>query len=119
MNFPPVEQEFCGKVAFILGGSSGLGLAAAKILAERGASVTIFGHGPDTLEIATTLTSTGLKVRGMHGDGTQSQTITAAIEETVSQFGGSTSWSTLRPSIRLVTWLQPTKRLGIERWQST
>jgi meso-butanediol dehydrogenase/(S,S)-butanediol dehydrogenase/diacetyl reductase len=88
MNLPPVEQEFCGKVAFVLGGSSGLGLAAAKILAERGASVTIFGHGPDTLEIATTLASAGLKVQGMHGDGTQSQTITVAIEETVSQFGG-------------------------------
>ena len=88
MTFLAVEQELRGKVAFVLGGSSGLGLASAKLLAERGASVVIFGHAPDTLTIAADLASTGLKMHGAHGDGAQSKIINAAIEETVSLFGG-------------------------------
>ena len=88
MNFVAVEQELRGKIAFVLGGSSGLGLASAKLLAERGAAVTIFGHAPDTLTIAADLASTGLKIHGTHGDGAQSKIIHAAIEETVSRFGG-------------------------------
>src|SRR5690242_21384557 len=88
MNLPVVEQELCGKIAFVLGGSSGLGLASAKLLAQRGAAVTIFGHAPDTLTIAADLASTGLKVQGAHGDGSQSKIISAAIGDAVSRFGG-------------------------------
>jgi len=88
MNLPVVERELSGKVALVMGGSSGLGLASARLLAERGAAVTIFGHAPVTLTIAADLASTGLKIYGAHGDGAQSQIVNAAIEETVSRFGG-------------------------------
>jgi meso-butanediol dehydrogenase/(S,S)-butanediol dehydrogenase/diacetyl reductase len=88
MNLPSVEEELCGKVAFVLGGSSGLGLASATLMAQRGASVTILGHAPDTLAIATDLSKKGLKVHGTHGDGAQSSVIKAAIADTVARFGG-------------------------------
>ncbi|KAI1126029.1 putative short chain dehydrogenase/ reductase [Nemania abortiva] len=40
------------KTAFITGGSGGLGKAIGKLLASRGAHVTIFGRGKDVLEDA-------------------------------------------------------------------
>ncbi len=88
MKLPIVEQELAGKVAFVMGGSSGLGLASATLLAQRGAAVTIFGHASDTLTIAADLAARDLKVHGIYGDGAQSKVVRAAIEETVSKFGG-------------------------------
>lgn len=39
-----------GKVSFIVGGSSGMGLATAELLVKQGRTVRIFGHEPDKLE---------------------------------------------------------------------
>jgi NAD(P)-dependent dehydrogenase (short-subunit alcohol dehydrogenase family) len=88
MDLPPVGEELRGNIAFVMGGSSGLGLASALLIAQRGAAVTIFGHLPDTLEIASDLKAKGLKVHGAHGDGAESEIVRAAIEDTVSRFGG-------------------------------
>ena len=52
MTLPSLDREFEGKTAFILGGSSGIGLASATLLAARGANVAIVGHAEDTLAIA-------------------------------------------------------------------
>jgi 3-dehydrosphinganine reductase len=43
-------KDFKGKRAYITGGSSGIGLAAGKLLASRGASVAIFARRQDVLE---------------------------------------------------------------------
>jgi 3-dehydrosphinganine reductase len=45
-------KDFNGKVAFITGGSSGIGLACAEMLAARGASVAIFARGQEQLDRA-------------------------------------------------------------------
>jgi len=45
-------KAFINKRIFITGGSSGIGLAAAKQLAEKGAHVTIFARDKDRLETA-------------------------------------------------------------------
>jgi NAD(P)-dependent dehydrogenase (short-subunit alcohol dehydrogenase family) len=84
----PVEHEFEGRSAFVLGGSSGIGLASAKLLAERGAKVTIVGHAEDTLDIAEELSAGGLKVMGLHGDASQSEFVQHAIAETAKIHGG-------------------------------
>ena len=39
MHLPSVEEELRGKVAFVMGGSSGIGLASATLIAQRGAAV--------------------------------------------------------------------------------
>lgn len=43
---------FDNKVAWVLGGSSGLGLASAKVLAQEGASVAISARGEERLKAA-------------------------------------------------------------------
>jgi len=42
-------KDFNGKIVYITGGSSGIGLAAAKLFAAKGASVTIFARRKEVL----------------------------------------------------------------------
>ncbi len=51
------------KVVIIIGGTSGMGLASAKLFAEEGARVLVTGHSKDALADAT---------RDLGGDVTQS-----------------------------------------------
>lgn len=83
------DREFEGKTAFVVGGSSGIGLASATLLADRGANVAIVGHAEDTLAIAGALSADGTrKVIGFHGDASQAEFVRAAIAGTVARFGG-------------------------------
>jgi 3-dehydrosphinganine reductase len=45
-------KEYPGKIAYVTGGSSGIGLACAELLAARGAEVVIFARGREQLEQA-------------------------------------------------------------------
>ncbi len=45
-------RDFDGKNVYIVGGSSGIGLAAAEILAGRGSNIIIFARGRERLEEA-------------------------------------------------------------------
>jgi NAD(P)-dependent dehydrogenase (short-subunit alcohol dehydrogenase family) len=47
-----LEQRFVGRVAVIIGGNSGIGLATAKAFAAEGARVVISGRDSDTLRAA-------------------------------------------------------------------
>src|SRR5580692_1134169 len=88
MTLPSLDREFEGKTAFLLGGSSGIGLASATLLADRGANVAIVGHAEDTIAIADKLAANGVrKVIGFHGDGSEADFVRSAIARTVSHFG--------------------------------
>jgi 3-dehydrosphinganine reductase len=45
-------KDYAGKIVYITGGSSGIGLAAARLLAQKGASVAIFARRQQVLEDA-------------------------------------------------------------------
>jgi NAD(P)-dependent dehydrogenase (short-subunit alcohol dehydrogenase family) len=47
-----LAQRFEGRVAVVIGGNSGIGLATAKAFASEGARVCITGRDPDTLRTA-------------------------------------------------------------------
>lgn len=47
-----MQQDMAGKVALVTGSSEGIGLATAKLLARRGATVAICARKEDKLEVA-------------------------------------------------------------------
>ncbi len=88
MTLPPLEREFEGRSALVIGGSSGIGLASARLFAERGASVAIVGHDDNTPAAARDIAGGGRTVIGLQGDASDSKFVASAIEETVKLFGG-------------------------------
>src|SRR6202046_3809556 len=66
-----MNSQFDGKVARGTGGSSGIGLATAKLFAQRGATVYITGRRQKELDEAVReigQSATGISVTGIQGD---------------------------------------------------
>ena len=74
-----------GKTVAIVGGTTGLGLSAAKTLVANGADVAICGRTKESLERA--LDELGDAAVGICGDATDSATSEALIALAVEQFG--------------------------------
>lgn len=82
-------NRFKGKVAFIQGGSRGIGAAIVERLALEGASVAftfVSSHGKAKALIES-LTSQGGKVIALKADSTKPEDIRNAISETIEQLG--------------------------------
>ncbi|MCC7273482.1 MAG: SDR family oxidoreductase [Alphaproteobacteria bacterium] len=75
-----------GKVVFITGGSTGLGLATARAFHREGARVAILGRRPEVLEAAAG--EIGAGVLAVPGDATSVEQIEAAVARIVESFGG-------------------------------
>jgi 2-keto-3-deoxy-L-fuconate dehydrogenase len=74
-----MTTEFDGLVALVTGGSSGIGLQTAKLLAARGAKVACLDLVIDGLDPA---------LFGVRADVTDDASVVAAIDTVVSHFGG-------------------------------
>jgi rhamnose utilization protein RhaD (predicted bifunctional aldolase and dehydrogenase)/NAD(P)-dependent dehydrogenase (short-subunit alcohol dehydrogenase family) len=78
---PPV---FAGEIACVTGAASGIGKACVEALLKRGAAVV----GLDVDEQVATIVSQRADYLGLRCDLTSEEAITAALEQSVRQFGG-------------------------------
>lgn len=81
-------QDFEGRVAIITGGSDGIGLATAALLARRGAQVVICGRRHALLDRARDrIESDGGKVEAIQLDVSDDMALTAMIETVANRYG--------------------------------
>ncbi len=74
-----------GKILVVIGGTTGLGLSAARAFVEAGAKVVALGRNEESLQSA--LAELGDAARGLTGDAADSASAPAAIELARSAFG--------------------------------
>jgi len=70
-------------IALVTGGSSGIGLATAKLLVERGARVAICGRDRDKLEAA----AKELGALGIHADVAKEEDVIRLVNAVIAEFG--------------------------------
>jgi 3-oxoacyl-[acyl-carrier protein] reductase len=81
-------KPLAGRVAIITGGSRGIGLASARLLAEDGASVVVSGRDADRLKAATReLEAGGTTVVGIVADAAKREDADRLVEATRERFG--------------------------------
>ncbi|PYM19553.1 MAG: short-chain dehydrogenase [Candidatus Rokuibacteriota bacterium] len=78
-------MRLANKTALITGGSSGIGLATARVFLAEGARVAIVGRRKDTLDTAATML--GGDVLAIQADVTDVESLEQAVATTVARFG--------------------------------
>lgn len=84
-----ITADLSGKVAFVTGGASGIGLATVERLARNGAKVAIndLGSNPRLEQETARLASAGYDVRAFAGDVSKPEDVDAMITAAVRYFG--------------------------------
>jgi NAD(P)-dependent dehydrogenase (short-subunit alcohol dehydrogenase family) len=80
------QAELAGKILVIIGGTTGLGLSAARVFVEEGARVVLVGRNADNVRAAQT--ELGGAARALAGDASAPETATRAVEMAIETFGG-------------------------------
>ena len=81
-------KPLAGRVAIVTGGSRGIGLTSARLLAEGGASVVVSGRDAARLEAATReLEATGAAVLGVAADAVRREDVERLVEAARERFG--------------------------------
>jgi NAD(P)-dependent dehydrogenase (short-subunit alcohol dehydrogenase family) len=106
---PPTSDKLAGRVAFVTGGTRGIGAAIAHSLANQGATVAVgYNRDSDSAErfVADLLTKTRPAGRRLRRTGAMSAPPATAAARSVRSStvtGASTSWSTTPAS----PWTRP------------
>lgn len=83
-----IQYDYRGKVAFITGGSSGLGLASARAFAEAGAHVVLAARGERAgRDACTALERAGAVALFVAPDVREEASVARAVEQAVRRFG--------------------------------
>ncbi|OGN91974.1 MAG: hypothetical protein A2Z75_05215 [Chloroflexi bacterium RBG_13_50_10] len=82
-------NHFKGKVAIVTGGATGIGRAICEELGRSQAKMVIVAdiNGEGSQEVASAITASGGKARGVHLDVTQAVNVQELVNDTVSQHG--------------------------------
>jgi NAD(P)-dependent dehydrogenase (short-subunit alcohol dehydrogenase family) len=80
------EQNLSGKNIVIVGGTTGIGLSAAKAFIENGAHVVVVGRNEES--VAESQKILGNNAEAMTGDAIQPATAVQAIQACIDKFGG-------------------------------
>ncbi len=80
-------REFEGRVALVTGAASGIGAAAARLFAERGARVMLVDMDPKGEALAVSLRERGFEARFVATDVSCDAEVERAVAETVGAFG--------------------------------
>ncbi|MGC0367564.1 3-hydroxyacyl-CoA dehydrogenase/3-hydroxy-2-methylbutyryl-CoA dehydrogenase [Rhodococcus sp. 27YEA15] len=82
-------MKVLGKTAVVIGGASGMGNGAARLLAERGARVAILSFEEDSPRIAAELAAeTGGEIVGWQLDMENREQVYSVLDAVVEKFGG-------------------------------
>lgn len=81
-------REFTGKVAFVMGGTTGIGRAVADLFNARGAGVCIFGMSTSADGAEVRLSGLPEGMTAITGDGSVAADVKAALDRTAAEFGG-------------------------------
>ncbi len=81
-----MNQALDNKTIVIVGGTTGLGLSAAKAFVSEGAQIVVVGRNADS--VAKAESPLGQAARGLAGDATDPQTTPEAIGLAKREFGG-------------------------------
>ena len=83
--------SLAGKVALITGGSRGVGLATARLLAQHGAGVALVGRDTEQLAVAEAAVreaATGAQIVSIPADVTNPAAMERAVEQAETRLGG-------------------------------
>jgi NAD(P)-dependent dehydrogenase (short-subunit alcohol dehydrogenase family) len=81
-----MHSQLADKVIVVVGGTTGLGLSAARACAEAGARLIVVGRDPEN--VAQAQVALGTSARALAADACQPQTAPAAIQMALKDFGG-------------------------------
>lgn len=109
-----MTQSFAGQVAIVTGGSDGIGLATALLLAQRGAQVVICGRRQEMLDKAcAVIRAEGGLVEAVQLDVSDDQAFTAMVEEVGRKHGRLD----MMVNNAMSTHYAPISRLTLDHWR--
>src|SRR6185369_17055809 len=86
LNVQLMNPKLANKVIVVIGGTTGLGLSAAKAFVDSGAKVLVVGRNPES--VAQAEGALGASAKALVGDASEPQTAAAAIDTAMKIFGG-------------------------------